>query len=72
MTAGGVSFSGTNEAEAIDVSGLTPNCPFVRDYPIEYGAVGTFIGGMGLVCGGYLNDDSDACYSYDTQVGSWI
>ena len=58
--------------EIINLSGDGKVCPDVSPIPeIEYGAVGTFIDGSVLVCGGTGADgNTDSCFTYHVN-GSW-
>ena len=54
------------KSELIDLSGQKLSCPLIRNYPVQYGSVGTFINNKTLVCGG--NYYTTECFSYDMKV----
>ena len=60
------STSSTQAAHVVHVAGDGAACAPVADFPAAlFGAVGTFIGGRPLVCGGYFATD---CYEHRKEA----
>lgn len=60
-------------AEVVDLSSELTVCPFIADYPIEFGAIGAWVDGKALVCGGGEDPTSPEklCYTYNNVSNAW-
>ncbi len=59
----------TADVEVIDLKELHHLCPKPADFPAAVsGAVGAFIAGQPVICGGTYEDGHDRCYAYSNQA----
>ena len=68
---GGRDDGASFKVEILDISGMNRTCPNLPDYDYNEGAVGNFVDGEVLVCGGFTNYDGD-CYNFNASSNNWI
>jgi len=70
---GGYSGGSISSVEIVDLTGNHPGCFPTADFPIDiFGAVGAYVEGRVLVCGGDSGFDYEQrCWSYDSVNDDW-
>lgn len=76
LVVGGRPSTSYGNVEVVDLSGQDLNCQFnggSLNVNVDYGAVGAFVDGRIIVCGGYfVNERKSGCSLFDEAAGNWI
>ena len=73
FTIGAMNPDGQWTAEIVDISGANRICPYISNFPVQYGSVGTYINGEAMVCTGTNPPEfTNECYTYDPSSDTWI